>query len=156
MLKCPLATETVNEVKYILLSWWEPPSNLETFRMGPITQHYAISLPPTLSPSDKVPLCVEWANSGLPWSVPPAAQVLLCSIQSMLCSHRADRKCSLVASPLVSSMQLSFSLRGARWKLYKRTTGTLWYSSFSLFLKVWIWYKCILSFSVIFHTTVSW
>lgn len=93
-------------------------------------QHFSISLPPTPSAGGKVPpLCgksEQWATI----KCAPLAQVFPSS-------QRASRKCNLGASPLVSSMLLSFSLGGARWELYKRTTGTLWYSSFSLFLKVW-------------------
>lgn len=33
--------------------------NLESFKKIPITQHYAISLPPILNPNDKAPLCVD-------------------------------------------------------------------------------------------------
>lgn len=80
----------------------------------------------------KCPLCVERA-------------IMKCApeAEEFLSSQRANRKCSSGASPLVSSMQLSFSLCEAKWKLYKRTPGTSWYSSFFVFLKVWRKYTSV-------------
>lgn len=65
-----------------------------------------------------------------------------------------ERTGSAARAPLCSPHQCSFhspSLR-ATWELYKRTTGTWWYSSFCLLWKVKIWFDCkFVSYKSLFH-----